>query len=92
MLVIPKRHVADYFELGRPELNAIHFLLEQSRRNLQETDPTVMGFNIGINCGQAAGQTVSHCHIHLIPRRDGDTTDPTGGVRNVISGMGNYGR
>jgi len=57
-LIIPKRHVPEYFDLGRPELNAVHFLLEQLKRRLQSSDPTVAGFNVGINCGEAAGQTV----------------------------------
>jgi len=92
LLVIPKRHVADYFELGRPELTSVHFLLEQSKRNIQQNDSAVTGFNVGINCGQSAGQTVSHCHVHLIPRREGDVKSPTGGVRNVIPGMGKYPR
>lgn len=47
-------------------------------------DPTITGFNIGINCGESVGQTIFHAHIHLIPRRDGDTSDPRGGVRGVI--------
>jgi len=76
MLVIPKRHVADYFELGQPELNSVHFLLEEFKRRLQARDEAVKGFNVGINCGEASGQTVFHCHIHLIPRRLGDVDDP----------------
>jgi diadenosine tetraphosphate (Ap4A) HIT family hydrolase len=87
-LIIPKRHVADYFGLGRPELNAAHFLLEQMKKQLQESDPTIAGFNVGINCGPAAGQTVLHCHIHLMPRRPGDVTRPAGGIRHVIPGRG----
>lgn len=54
------------------------------KRRLSETDPTITGFNIGVNCGGSAGQTIFHAHIHLIPRRDGDTPDPTGGVRGAI--------
>jgi diadenosine tetraphosphate (Ap4A) HIT family hydrolase/5-methylcytosine-specific restriction endonuclease McrA len=84
MLVIPKRHVADYFELGRPEQNGVHFLLERLRRRLQEEDGTIKGFNVGINCGGPAGQTVFHCHVHLIPRREGDVQDPAGGVRHLM--------
>jgi diadenosine tetraphosphate (Ap4A) HIT family hydrolase len=91
-LVIPKRHVASYFELGRPEVNACNLLIEEARRRLVEEDATVSGFNIGMNAGQAAGQTVFHCHIHLIPRREGDVPDPTGGVRHVIPGRGSYQR
>lgn len=89
-LVIPRRHVADYFELGRPELNAVHFLLEGLRKTLREGDPTVTGFNVGVNCGAVAGQTVHHCHVHLIPRRVGDVENPAGGVRHTIPGKGHY--
>ena len=57
---------------------------------LCEQDESIVGFNIGINAGEVAGQTVAHCHIHLIPRRTGDVPTPIGGVRNVIPGMGDY--
>jgi diadenosine tetraphosphate (Ap4A) HIT family hydrolase len=90
LLVIPKRHAADYFKLSRPELNAAHFLLEEWKKHLQGSDPKVKGFNVGINCGPAAGQTVSHCHVHLIPRREGDVENPAGGVRHLIPGQGHY--
>lgn len=90
MLVIPKRHVGQYFDLGRPELNAVHVILEQLKRHSQDSDPTVKGFNIGINCGAAAGQTIFHCHIHFIPRREGDVPNPAGGVRHLIPGKGHY--
>jgi diadenosine tetraphosphate (Ap4A) HIT family hydrolase len=88
--VIPKRHVRSYFELGRSELNAGHRLLEQEKRMIEQADTSVEGFNIGVNGGEVAGQTVFHCHLHLIPRRRGDVADPTGGVRNVIPGKGAY--
>jgi diadenosine tetraphosphate (Ap4A) HIT family hydrolase/5-methylcytosine-specific restriction endonuclease McrA len=90
LLVIPKRHVPGYFELGRPELNAVQFLLMQLKKQLQESDPTVTGFNVGTNYGQTAGQTVLHCHVHLIPRRAGDVDNPAGGVRHLIPGKGHY--
>ncbi len=89
-LVMPKRHVPGYFGLGRAELNACHRLLEQERKAISWADASVEGFNVGVNDGEAAGQTVFHCHIHLIPRREGDAEDPTGGVRNVIPGKGAY--
>ena len=89
-LVIPKRHVSGYFELGRAELNACHGLLAQVKRAIERADEDVEGFNIGVNDGADAGQTVFHCHIHLIPRRKGDVEDPTGGVRNVIPGKGAF--
>lgn len=89
-LVIPKRHVSGYFELGRPELNACHRLLEQEKLAIEEQDASVEGFNVGMNEGETAGQTIQRCHLHLIPRRSGDVEDPTGGVRNVIPGKGIY--
>lgn len=89
-LVIPKRHVAEYFGLSSEELIACHELLVQARHLILEQDPSVQGFNIGLNAGEAAGQTVFHCHFHLIPRRLGDVAEPRGGVRNVIPGKGSY--
>lgn len=89
-LVIPKRHCRDYFELSQPELNALHRLAELRKQQLLEHDPSIQGFNLGFNSGEAAGQTVFHCHMHLIPRREGDTPNPRGGIRNVIPGMGEY--
>lgn len=83
-LVIPKRHVADYFDLYQPELNAIQSMMKEQRAQIIAADPAVTGFNVGINAGASAGQTVFHVHVHLIPRRTGDVTDPRGGVRGVI--------
>ena len=83
-LVIPKRHVADYFDLYQPELNAIQTLLNEQREQIRTADPAVTGFNVGINSGADAGQTIFHVHVHLIPRREGDVADPRGGVRGVI--------
>jgi diadenosine tetraphosphate (Ap4A) HIT family hydrolase len=91
-LVIPKRHVRGYLELGSAELNACYRLLEETRDAIEGADGSVEGFNIGVNDGEAAGQTVFHCHLHLIPRRKGDVEDPTGGVRNAVPGQGVYGR
>lgn len=89
-LVIPKRHVPSYFELTPAEMEACHRLLEGEKAAIEREDPSVEGFNIGANDGEVAGQTVFHCHIHLIPRRTGDVVDPTGGVRNVIPGKAAY--
>jgi len=89
-LVIPKRHVADYFDLHQPERNAIEAMLHEERQSIQENDNTVTGFNIGINAGASAGQTVFHVHVHLIPRRDGDVVNPRGGVRGVIPNKQGY--
>jgi len=89
-LVVPIRHVADYFSLAAKERRACDELLLQARDQIETQDPTVAGFNIGVNVGNAAGQTIFHCHIHLIPRRVGDVAEPRGGVRHVIPGKGNY--
>lgn len=79
-LIIPKRHIASIFEVTREERDSLFDLLEQVKIELQEKyNPN--GFNIGINDGVAAGQTVMHLHIHLIPRYAGDQLDPRGGVR-----------
>lgn len=83
-LIIPRRHVADYFDLYQTERNAIERLLHQQREELVRADPTISGWNVGVNAGASAGQTVFHVHVHLIPRRDGDTEKPKGGVRGVI--------
>ncbi len=83
-LVIPRRHVASYFDLGQAEINAVNQLLTDAKKSIEKQDKTVTGFNVGINSGKSAGQTVFHCHIHLIPRRDGDIKEPAGGVRGVI--------
>jgi ATP adenylyltransferase len=89
-LIIPKRHVASYFELGRPEVNAINQLLDTLRDDIRQQDSTVTGFNIGINDGESSGQTIFHCHVHLIPRRVGDIENPRGGVRGVIPSRRQY--
>ena len=89
-LIIPKRHVADYFDLYQPELNAIHDLLSRQRQSIMHEDKTVTGFNVGINAGKSAGQTVFHVHIHLIPRRNGDVEEPRGGIRGVIPRKQSY--
>jgi diadenosine tetraphosphate (Ap4A) HIT family hydrolase len=84
LLVLPRRHVADWFLLSEAERRDLVTLLELLRERIQAGDPLVSGFNIGMNCGASAGQTIFHAHIHLIPRRAGDTPDPRGGVRGVI--------
>lgn len=89
-LVIPKRHVRDYFGLTKEEILAADEMLHKLRQTIQEEDGSVSGFNIGINAGEVAGQTIFHCHIHLIPRREGDVENPRGGVRHLIPGKGFY--
>ncbi len=89
-LVIPKRHVYDYFGLTNEELLACNSLLHSLKDDILKTDDTVEGFNVGMNSGEVAGQTIFHCHIHLIPRRKGDVENPRGGVRFVIPDKANY--
>ena len=82
-LIIPKRHTLDYFGLVQAEVHAINALMTEEKNLLGLDDSTIEGFNIGMNCGEVAGQTVFHLHIHVIPRYQGDLPDPRGGVRNV---------
>ena len=83
-LIIPKRHIKDYFELTDEEVIACNKLIKNMKREVELKDPTVKGFNIGTNLGKIAGQSVMHCHIHLIARRVGDVENPQSGVRSVI--------
>ena len=89
-LFIPKRHIADYFGLVPAEVLAINLLMAEQKQLLQHADLKIDGFNIGMNCGETAGQTIFHCHVHLIPRRKGDVENPRGGVRHIIAGKGFY--
>ena len=89
-LIIPKRHAETYFDLSDQERDACYQLMEQSKDAIEAEDPTVTGFNIGINHGESAGQTIFHSHIHLIPRREGDVENPRGGIRHLIPGKGFY--
>ena len=89
-LIIPRRHVVDYFGLSSRDVESCHSLLVALKDSLMDEDRTILGFNIGMNCGEAAGQTIFHCHIHLIPRRIGDVENPRGGVRHLIPNKGYY--
>lgn len=89
-LIIPKRHTSSYFDLGQAEINACNGLLQEQKKILTNQYNNITGFNVGINDGKDAGQTISHCHIHLIPRRKDDTENPTGGVRSVIPSKADY--
>ena len=89
-LICPKRNFADLFEASQLEIDSIWQLASIRKKQLVRDDDSIVGFNFGVNSGAAAGQTVLHCHFHLIPRRNGDTENPTGGVRGVIPGKMNY--
>ena len=83
-LIIPKRHIKNFFDLNDKELNACNELIKKIKAKIENDDNLVEGFNLGTNAGIVAGQTIMHCHIHLIPRRRGDVENPQGGVRGVI--------
>lgn len=89
-LIIPSRHVESFFELSKDEEIAMLDMLSSQKKELSQLDTSITGFNIGINDGEDAGQTIMHCHIHLIPRRKGDMESPRGGVRGVIPDKQNY--
>ena len=89
-LIISFRHTENYFSMNDQEREDTTALLKVLKLQLEEGDPTITGFNIGMNSGETAGQTVMHSHIHLIPRRKGDTPNPRGGVRGVIPDKMDY--
>ena len=83
-LIIPKRHIKNYFDLTKEELLDCYDQIKKIKNKIISEDNSVTGFNIGTNSGKSAGQSIFHCHIHLIPRRKGDVKYPQGGVRGVI--------
>ena len=89
-LLITKRHVVSYFQCSKEEIEEIPIILDTQKTELKILDDTITGFNIGMNIGEDAGQTIFHCHIHIIPRRHGDTTNPRGGIRGVIPEKQSY--
>ena len=91
-LIIPKRHVKDYFEMSDEELLACNDLIIKIKNEILAKDKTVKAFNIGTNAGKISGQSIMHCHIHLIPRREGDVENPQGGVRSVLPKKQHYKR
>ena len=91
-LIIPKRHIKDYFSLSQNELIACDELIKTVKNEIINKDQSVKGFNIGTNIGKDSGQSIFHCHIHLIPRRVGDVKNPQGGVRSVIPNKQHYKR
>ena len=91
-LIIPKRHIKDYFDLSNDELVACNDLIKIVKKEINNKDPFVKGFNLGTNIGIVSGQSILHCHFHLIPRREGDVDNPQGGVRSVIPNKQHYKR
>ena len=91
-LIFPKRHVETYFDLTKEEILSCNDLILKTKEKILKQDSSVKGFNIGTNVGKFAGQSIMHCHIHLIPRREGDVENPQGGVRSVIPNKQHYKR
>ena len=91
-LIIPKRHIKDFFELTNQELLACNDLIKKVKDEVHKKDPNIDGFNLGTNIGKVSGQSIFHCHFHLIPRRLGDVENPQGGVRSVIPNKQHYKR
>ena len=89
-LIITKRHVVSYFQCSKAELEEIPMILDTQRTELKYLDNKITGYNIGMNIGEDAGQSIFHCHIHIIPRREDDTPNPRGGIRGVIPEKQNY--
>lgn len=89
-LIMPKRHVEDFFSVTEAEWQALFRLMSQCRDDISVLDVAVDAFNFGANIGAAAGQTIYHAHMHLIPRRSGDVDNPLGGVRGVIPAKQKY--
>lgn len=90
ILIVSKRLCTDYFELTATEKSDLDEAIQLAKETIEE-NYTPDGYNIGMNCGEAAGQTVFHFHCHVIPRYYGDMDDPRGGVRHCVAGKGNYG-
>ncbi len=89
-LIILKQHVESFFLINNEEIVSLNEILKELKFNLQMDDLTISGFNVGVNVGEMAGQTIMHVHVHLIPRRRGDVKNPRGGVRHLIPGKGFY--
>jgi diadenosine tetraphosphate (Ap4A) HIT family hydrolase len=85
IIIVPRRHVSDFFQMTSSEQVAVVELLNHAREFIQ-SQHSPDGYNIGVNVGRAAGQSRMHVHIHLIPRYTGDVADPTGGIRCVLAG------
>ena len=90
LLVMPLRHTMDGLSMNNQEIHDSLFLIRTLCEKFSKGDPSITGFNIGMNIGESAGQTIFHAHIHLIPRRTGDCDNPKGGIRGVIDGKRCY--
>ncbi|MEA2107969.1 MAG: HIT family protein [Pseudomonadota bacterium] len=90
LLIIPYQHIINPLDLAADEMTEAWQLIQQLTTELRQQDATITGFNIGMNCGYDAGQSIFHSHIHLIPRRQGDMENPRGGVRGVIPAKQHY--
>ena len=91
-LIITNRHIENYFDLTKNEIVELDEVIKQQKKELLNLDKNISGYNIGTNVGKDAGQSIMHCHIHLIPRRKGDVEDSRGGVRGVIPSKQKYKR
>jgi len=91
-LIITNRHIDDFFDLTKDEMRDLDDVLKEQKKELKKLDKEISAFNVGVNIGKDAGQSIMHCHIHLIPRRKGDVEDPRGGVRGVIPEKQKYKR
>jgi ATP adenylyltransferase len=91
-LIITNRHVESFFDLNSDELRDLSDILKSQKKILLNLDNKITGFNVGVNIGKDAGQSIMHCHVHLIPRRSGDVENPRGGVRGVIPSKQKYER
>ena len=91
-LIISNRHVDDFFNLTKDEMSDLDEILKEQKKELKRLDKEFSAFNVGVNVGKDAGQSIMHCHVHLIPRRKGDVDDPRGGVRGVIPEKQKYKR
>lgn len=88
-LIVPRRHVEDFFDLTAEEQAAVWTLVQLVRQHI-EKNYSPHGYNLGVNNGRAAGQTVAHAHVHIIPRYAGDVADPRGGIRWIIPSKAPY--
>ncbi len=91
-LIIPHRHISNFFDLNKDELKDLSTILIKQRQSILSLDNKITAFNVGVNAGKDAGQSIMHCHVHLIPRRNGDIENPRGGVRGVIPSKQKYNR